>query len=151
MKRQRYRCPHCGKKVVLGEHFCLVGVKEGKLAPEDFQESHPPQAAESLFKKLGIILIVAFLAGAMLWSYFGWIFALVLGFIIIAGVGLALFVSSRRRASAGPGYRSLVKMTGGNKDVAERLITAELNRYPDFSRSECVRRVHDRLEYEHQR
>ena len=149
--RQRYRCPQCGKKVLFGEHLCLVGNKEGQSASDEVQEPRPSQAGGGLFKKLGVILIVAFLAGAMLWGFLPWVLTLILGLIILAGVGVALFVSSRRRASSGPGYRSLVKLAGGDKAVAERLIAAELKQYPDFSRSECVRRVHDRLEYEHRR
>lgn len=151
MKRQRYRCPDCGKKVVFGEHFCLAGVIDGKLAPENTHESHPPRAGNGPLKKLGTLLIVAFLAGALLWPFLEWKSTLVVGLIIIAGVGIALFFGSKSQTSAGPIYRSLVKMTGGDRSVAERLITAELNRYPDFSRSECIRRVHDRLEYEQRR
>lgn len=143
MTKPKYQCPNCGKKVVFGEHMCMVKADEN--------EPKETPAGGGLFKKLFTVLIVAFLAGAMLWPFLNWQSTLVVGLIILAGVGIILLTGSRGRNSSGPLYRSLVKMSGGDKRVAERLIDGELQRYPDFSRSECVRRVHDRLEYEHQR
>ncbi len=86
MTRQRYRCPQCGKKVLFGEHLCLVGNKEDQSASDEVQEPRPSQAGGGLFKKLGVILIVAFLAGAMLWGFLPWVLTLILGLIILAGV-----------------------------------------------------------------
>lgn len=150
MKKPRYRCPQCGKKVVFNEHFCAES-KGGGLDPGDFNNPKAPQSGKGLIKKLGTVLIVAFLAGAMLWPFLDWKSTLVVGFLILAGAGIVLLAGTRRKAAAGSHYRSLVKLAGGDRNVAERLINAELARYPDFSRSECIRRVHDRLEYEHRR
>lgn len=144
MSKLKYRCPQCGKKVVFSEHICPAAMS-GDPGRENSQTNN------GLFKKLGTIVIVAFLAGAMLWPFLNWQATLVVGFIILAGVGLVLILGSRGRDSAGPLYRQLIKFTGGDKAVAERLINAELDRYPDFNRTECIRRVHDRLEYEHRR
>lgn len=144
MSKLKYRCPQCGKKVVFSEHFCSAG-------PEDFQKPKTSPAGKGLFKKLGTLLIVAFLAGALLWPFLDWRSTLVVGLIIIAGAGIILFAGSRRQSSSGPLYRNLVTMVGSDRNAAERMIDAELSKYPDFSRSECIRRVHDRLEYEHRR
>ena len=49
------------------------------------------------------------------------------------------------------GYREVVKMLHGDRETADRLINDEMSRYPDFTRQDCIRRVHDRLIYERSR
>ena len=150
MPPHRYKCPHCGKMVTFGEHFCLInGTNEG--SPEDSPEVNKKKSDNSgSFKRIGVILVVATLTGAMLWPFLG-IFALFAGLIVMGLIAVALFVLGRSQDNGGDYYRQLLSMVGGDKTVAERLIAGEEKKYPSMTRGECVRRVHDRLEYEHRR
>jgi len=145
----KYKCPNCGKIVTFGEHFCLVnGGNERPPAnsPEVGNNSKNPET----LKRIGVILVVATLTGAMLWPFLG-IYALIAGLIVLAVVSIVISVLTRTQNNGGSWYRKLLSMVGGQKDVAERLIAAEEKKYPSMTRAECVRRVHDRLEYEHRR
>jgi len=143
-KPDKYRCPHCGEMVTFGKHFCLINSTE-ESSNQTTKSENPGS-----FKKIGVILIVATLAGGMLWPFLG-IYALFVGLIILLIIAVILSFTTRRQNNGGSYYKKLLSMVGGQKDVAERLISSEERKYPSMTRSECIRRVHDRLEYENYR
>ena len=150
MAPHRYKCPHCGKMVTFGEHFCLInGTNEASSADSPEVNKNKSESTGSL-KRIGVILVVATLTGAMLWPFLG-IYALLAGLIVMAVIAVVLSVLIRTQNNGGSYYRKLLSMVGRQKDVAERLIAGEEKRYPSMTQSECIRRVHDRLEYEHRR
>lgn len=150
MSPHRYKCPHCGKMVTFGEHFCLI-IGNNEDSPEDAPEVNKKKSGKSgAFKRIGVILVVATLTGAMLWPFLG-IYTLFAGLIVIGLIAVVLSVLGRSQNNGGAYYRKLLSIVGGDKTVAERLITGEEKKHPSMTRGECVRRVHDRLEYEHRR
>jgi hypothetical protein len=146
----KYKCPNCGKMVTFGEHFCLVNGGSGDESPADSPKVSRNSDTQGTLKRIGVILVVATLTGAMLWPFLG-IYAMFAGLIVLAGISVGISLLTRRQNNGGSCYRELLSMVGGQKDVAERLIAAEERKYPSMTRPECVRRVHDRLEYEHSR
>ncbi len=146
----KYKCPHCGEMVTFGEHFCLIkGTKEESSADSPEVNNKKSENSGSL-KRIGVILVVATLTGAMLWPFLG-IYALFAGLIVMGIIAVVLSVLGRSQNNGGAYYRQLLSMVGGDKAVAERLIAGEEKKHPSMTRGECVRRVHDRLEYEHRR
>ena len=125
--------------VTFGDHICIV----------NNTESHPTESSGQL-KRIGIILVAATLTGVMLWPFLG-IQALFVGLIIMAVIAVILSIATRKQNNGGQYYQKLLTMVGKQKDVAERLIAGEEKKYPSMTRAECIRRVHDRLEYEHRR
>ena len=145
MIQHRYRCPHCGKMVTFGEHLCLVnGTKDGQIS------KFRPAGSSDRLKRIGVILVVATLTGGMLWPFLG-IYALFVGLIIMAVIALVLSIITRSHNSGGQYYRKILTMVGGQKDIAERLISGEERKHPSMTRAECIRRVHDQMEYERRR
>jgi len=146
----KYKCPNCGKMVTFGEHFCLVNGGGGENSPSENPEVSKNSETQGTLKKIGVILVVATLTGAMLWPFLG-VFALIAGLIVLAAISVVISILTRAQNNGGSWYRKLLSMVGGQKDVAERLIAAEEKKHPSMTRGECVRRVHDMLEYEHRR
>jgi hypothetical protein len=135
--------------VTFGEHFCLVDGGDSNTR-KDSQGTDKHSGTPGSLKRIGVIAVVATLTGAMLWPYLG-IYALFAGLIVLAVIAVVITVLTRTQDNGGSYYRKLLSMVGGQKDVAERLIAAEEKKYPSMTRAECVRRVHDKLEYEHRR
>ncbi len=135
--------------MTFGKHFCVISGNNGESSTGTPEVNSYSKNSGSL-KRIGVILVVATLTGGMLWPFLG-IYALFAGMIVLAAVSVVITVITRTQNNGGSWYRKLLSMTGGQKDVAERLIAAEERKHPSMTRSECVRRVHDRLEYEHQR
>ena len=67
--------------------MCMVQVGD--------DEPKETPAGGGIFKKLSTVLIVAFLAGAMLWPFLNWQSTLVVGLIILAGVGIIQITAPR--------------------------------------------------------
>ena len=87
---------------------------------------------------------------SLLWVFVGVYAYLVL---VLAGisVGVIFLIGPKTAAGNSRGYRKLLKLVGGDENTAERLISSEMKKYPDFSRSECIRRVTDQLLYDRMR
>ncbi len=131
--------------VTFGEHFCIINGTNDEPAAE----SHP-SGSSSRWKRIGVIIVVATLTGGMLWPFLG-IYALFVGLIILVVIALVLSTITRSQNNGGQYYKKLLSMVGRQKDVAERLIAGEERKHPSMTRAECIRRVHDQLEYERRR
>jgi len=140
-----YRCPGCGRRVKFGTHFCS-GEAEARL--DDPMPEKPPW--RHTLTRIGVVLVASALVISLLWTVLGFY-----AYLLIAVVGIIvtaiLIVDRSGRRLGEPGYRELLKLTGGDRNQAERLIAAEAARYPDFSRAQCIRRAHDKLEYDRRR
>jgi hypothetical protein len=126
-----YVCPICGERTTFGSHFC-----KGERAPKAAS-----RFGEAL-KRGAIILVGLVLVEAMLWQMIGLysLYALA-GFALIGLALLAIRSSPLGRSSRE--YRELLKMAGGDKEAAERLIAMEKLKRPGRSQTEAVRMALD--------
>ncbi len=148
---KKYKCPGCGKMVRLGSHFCS-GEQEAQL--DDPFPTHTQSPKYQTLKKVTIILVASALVLALLLSTLGFFAYILIG--VIAIIVLAMFLLQGGVSGAGlrigdNEYDILLRLLNRDKGAAERLIEAEMNRYPEFSRKECIRRVRDKLEYDRSR
>lgn len=146
---KHYKCPGCGKKVKFGTHFCS-GIKESQL-DDPFPEYRDRPWFVAL-KRAGVLAVVTCL---LLFLLFNVRLPLSVYILVVTGiviVSFPLFLLINRNPQAGqeksPDYKALVRLLHGDRAAADRLITAENQKYPDFTRQECIRRVHDRLIYD---
>lgn len=148
---RKYRCPGCGKNVKFGSHFCS-GEPEPRL-DDPFPEHRESPRFQTL-KRAGIIFVASALILTLLWSFLGFYAYILIAIVTIIIAAMLLLKRNGIHGENGagtPGYRELTRLLGGDRESAERLIEAEMERYPDFNRSECIRRVYDKLVYDRSR
>jgi hypothetical protein len=149
---KHYRCPGCGRNVRFGKHFCS-GTREPQLDDPFPEYRNKPWFAA--LKKAGILAVVICLLLFLLFniSLPLSVYILVVTGIVIVSFPLYLLIKGKSQVGQdkSPDYKALVRLLHGDREAAERLITAENQKYADFSRQECIRRVHDRLVYERAR
>ncbi len=141
--RESYTCPICGKKALLGSHFCKVkdaGIARNLAEPQD---SDLAQTKAELRKKAwrGVSILAAFLLIlAFLWSQIGpWSILLMLGgpALIVAAILLSKAVARLPRQR----YKQLLRLIGHDRAAASRLIAREKMAHPERSLGEHIESV----------
>jgi|GEM_PF-1695137 len=144
--KRHYRCPICGKRVVLGEHFCVERGGAGREATSGGENIEiKSEARRNGAKTLATAVVASALLMALLWQSIGIysLAALLLGPIVY--ISNLIGARPRRRKDSAE-YLELLLLVGRDRDTAERLIRAERKRGGAKSREECVRAAKERLE-----
>ncbi|MBI9097165.1 MAG: hypothetical protein JEY91_01745 [Spirochaetaceae bacterium] len=141
----RYRCQYCNKMVTFGKHDC-------RKEPEDKIHFYNPISNnwKGLLSRLLVVTIVSLLISGLLFNHIGYYSFL----LMIIFMALSFFlkdtnlnnISISRRD-----YKKLLKLNSHNKELTERLIDLEKNKYGSLSRNECIKKAYERLLYERSR
>jgi hypothetical protein len=123
----QYICPICGERTTFGSHFC-----KGEKTPRE------KPAYIGILKQIGVALVVLVLITATLWDMIG-----VYSLYAIAAVAIlalaAVLIGRSPLVGRGKDYRELVKLSGGDKEAAERLVAMEKLKRPGESRAKAIR------------
>jgi hypothetical protein len=136
MERERpfkpieYACPICGERTTFGAHFC-----KGEAAKSE--SSRMGRWSKIPWKTLGAAAIAILMIEVFLWEMIG-----ALSLYCLAALGLGVLIWSGLRKlpffRSAVEYKTLVKLSGGDKEAAERQIFMEKLKRPDLSRKEHI-------------
>lgn len=142
-----YNCPLCGKRVVLGQHFCS-GTAEIKPI-QDTAEQKNKKRNRDRAKDLAWAAIASLLLMILLWQSIG-IYSLVALLLVPIVIAANLVGRRPRKKRDSPEYLELLMLCGRDRGTAERLIRAESKRAPGkpdrANRDTWVRAAKERLE-----
>jgi hypothetical protein len=131
-KPLKYKCPICGKRAVFGTHHCEVSIEE---KTEPLLPSAPSPVKYYLSVLVALVLIIAFL-----WEMVGSYSLLALIVLPLGIIVYRIFMAFAPRLPSGD-YRSLLRMSGGDKEAAERLIALEGVKHPGKARKDLIKNI----------
>jgi len=159
-KKINYTCSRCGKKAVLGEHFCksedVLSFQNKKNYNPDADLSYSAgetELKESKFDRknlyAGASLTAILILVAFLYSTVG---NSALWLLLVAGFVALIFFTRKNFEGFMPNpYQELLRLCHGDSYLAERLIYAEMNRLDGLNRKEAISRAKERLLHDRSR
>ncbi len=155
---RKYRCPGCGKRVKFGTHFCTGDSSYSTKAESRLDDPFPEyknRRSYRILKRAGVVGVALGLVLVMLSGLRMPLTRFIVISILLGAAAIPLiFIREKQEdgnRTRSRGYRDLLKLLGGDEGAADRLVTSEMQAHPDFTREECIRRVHDKLEYDRSR
>lgn len=141
----KYRCRYCNKMVTFGKHDC-------RKEPEEKIHFYNPISNnwKGLLSRLLVVTIVSLLISGLLFNHIGYYSIL----LMIIFMGLSFFLKDTNLKNISicrSDYKKLLKLNSHNKELTERLIDLEKNKYDSLSRKECIKKAYERLLYERSR
>jgi Flp pilus assembly protein TadB len=140
-----YKCPVCGQKAIIGQHFCRV-MNSQEMQEADERRQQKRRRVTRLFS----IVVAAIMIIALLFSRLGkHAITILLAAAAIALLAMTIRYVSQRKSQ--DNYEELIAMLGDNQAAADRLIHNEQARQPGMNRKDCIALIVERLRHEKSR